>query len=94
MTDGSRPQWRRGIESISLDDLNRIGIDPEHQLYWDGNPIEVRRSIVLMRLQKRIAVIATIVGLFAGIATIATGTNNASIFLWARHISWLSCPKP
>jgi hypothetical protein len=94
LTDGSHPQWRRGIEPISLDNLNRLGIDSEHQLYWDGNPIEVRRSIVLTRLQKRIAVIATIVGLFAGIATIATGINNASIFLCARHISWLSCPKP
>jgi hypothetical protein len=71
-----------------------ISIDSEHQLYWDGNPIEIRRSIVLTRLQKRIAVIATIVGLFAGIATIATGINNASIFPCARHISWLSCPKP
>ncbi len=71
-----------------------LGINSERQLYWDGNPIEIRRSIVLTRLQKRIAVIATIVGLFAGIATIATGINNASIFLCARHISWLGCPKP
>jgi hypothetical protein len=77
-----------------MEDLNRLGIDPEHQLYWDGYPIEIRRSIVLTRLQKRIAVIATIVGLFAGLATIATGVNNASIFLCARHITWLSCAKP
>jgi hypothetical protein len=77
-----------------MEDLNRLGIDSEHQLYWDGYPIEVRRSIVLTRIQKRIGVIAAIVGLLAGIATIATGINNASIFLCARHISYLSCPTP
>jgi hypothetical protein len=94
LTDDPHPQWRRGIEPIGMEDLNRLGIDSDHQLYWDGHPIEIRRSIVLTRFQKRIAVVATIVGLFAGLATIATGINNASIFLCARHITWLSCPTP
>ena len=94
MTDEPRSPWRPGIEPISLDDLNRIGIDSDHQLYWDGYPIEVRRSLALTGFQKKIAVIATIVGLFAGLATIATGYNNASIFLCARHITILSCPAP
>lgn len=94
MTDPPHPRWRRGVEPIGMEDLNRLGIDSEHQLYWDGHPIEVRRSIVLTRLQKRIADVATIVGLFAGLATIATGINNASVFLCARHITFLTCPPP
>jgi hypothetical protein len=94
LTDDSLPGWRRGIEPISLEDLNRLGIDSEHQLYWDGHPIEIRRSIVLTRIQRRIAAIAAVMGLLAGLATIATGINNASIFLCARQITWLSCPKP
>jgi hypothetical protein len=88
------PKWPKGVEQIGLDDLNRLGIDSSHQLYWDGYPIEIRRSIVLTRLQKSVAVIAAIVGLFAGLATIATGINNASIFLCARHITYLTCPAP
>lgn len=88
------PKWPPNVDPIGMEDLNRLGIDAQHQLYWDGFPIEVRRSLVLTRLQKRIAVIATVVGLFAGLATIATGINNASIFLCARHIGWLSCPTP
>jgi hypothetical protein len=87
-------KWPEGVEPIGLEALNRIGIDPERQLYWDGRRIEIRRILDLTTFQKRIAVIATIVGLFAGLATIATGINNASIFLCARHITTLSCPAP
>ncbi|WP_158933308.1 hypothetical protein [Acidisphaera sp. S103] len=88
------PKWPEGVEPIGLEDLNRIGIDSERQLYWDGRRIEIRRILDLTTFQKRIAVIATIVGLFAGLATIATGINNASIFLCVRHITTLSCPAP
>ena len=94
MTVSPRPQWRRGIEPIGMEDLNRLGIDSKHQLYWDGYPIEIRRSIVFTRLQKRLAIVAAIVGLFAGLATIATGVNNASTFLCARRITILTCPPP
>jgi hypothetical protein len=30
----------------------------------------------------------------AALATIATAVNNASVWLCARHITWLSCPVP
>jgi hypothetical protein len=75
-----------------MEDLNRLGIDAQHQLYWDGHRIEIRRLIVLTRVQKWFATGAAIVGLLAGLATIATGLNNASIFLCARHVTWLTCP--
>ena len=38
--------------------------------------------------------VVTIVGELAALATIATGVNNASVLLCARHITWLSCPVP
>ena len=88
------PKWPPGVEPIGLEDLNRIGIDSEHQLYWDGHRIEIRRFLVLTRFQKWFAAVATIVGLLAGLATIATGFNNAAIFLCARHITYLTCPAP
>ena len=86
------PKWPEGVESIGVQDLDRLGIDAERQLYWDGHRIEIKRFLVLTRFQKWFAGIATIIGLLAGIATIATGFNNASIFLCARHITLLSCP--
>lgn len=94
MSGGSPPDWPRGVEPISLDDLNRLGIDSEHQLYWDGRRIEIRRLLVLTRFQKWFAAGAAIVGLLAGLATIATGINNASLYLCARHITVLTCPAP
>ena len=77
-----------------MEDLNRLGIDDNHQLYWDGHRIEIRRAIVLTRFQTWVTSVVTIVGLLAGFATIATGVNNASVFLCARHITLLGCPMP
>ncbi len=86
------PAWPNGVEPIGMEDLNRIGIDSQRQLYWDGHRIEIRRSIVLTRVQKWVAAIVTVVGLLAGLATIATGYNNAAIFLCARQVTLLTCP--
>jgi hypothetical protein len=88
------PKWPPGVEPIGMEDLDRIGIDAEHQLYWDGRRIEIRRFLVLTGLQKWFAAMAAIVGLMAGLSTIATGINNASIFLCARHVTYLTCPTP
>ena len=94
MSGASPPNWPQGVDPIGLDDLNRLGIDAENQLYWDGHRIEIRRLFVLTRLQKWFAAGVTIVGLLAGLATIATGINNASVFLCARHVTVLTCPVP
>jgi hypothetical protein len=88
------PEWPEGVEPLSIADLNRLGIDSERQLYWDGRRVEIRRFLVLTRFQKWFASVVALVGLCAGLATIATGVNNASIFLCARHIAVLSCPSP
>ena len=94
MTDTPPPRWPSGVEPIGMEDLNRLGIDSSHQLYWDGHRIEIWRSIVLTRFQAWVTFVVTIVGLLAGFATIATGINNASVFLCARHITLLTCPVP
>ena len=88
------PEWPECVEPLSIADLNRLGIDLERQLYWDGRRVEIRRFLVLTRFQKWFASVVALVGLCAGLATIATGVNNASIFLCARHITVLSCPSP
>jgi hypothetical protein len=94
LSDTPPQNWPRGVETIGIEDLNRLGIDSRHRLYWDGQPVEIRSSLALTRFQKWFAVGAAIVGLLAGLATIATGVNNASLFLCARHITVLTCPVP
>jgi hypothetical protein len=86
--------WPPGIRELGVGDLKRLGIDRNNQIYWDGRLIEIRRSIVLTGFQKTVALIVAVVGVLAGLSTIATGFNNASIFLCARHITMLTCPSP
>lgn len=35
------------VRPISIDELDRLGIDEENNLYWDGKPIVIRRRISL-----------------------------------------------
>ncbi|HVY17425.1 MAG TPA: hypothetical protein VHB27_19540 [Rhodopila sp.] len=92
MTGDGSPRWPDGVEPVGVEDLNRLGIDSRNQLYWDGQRIEIRRVLELTRLQKWFAAMAAVVGLLAGLSTIATGLNNASVFLCARQIAVLGCP--
>jgi hypothetical protein len=94
LTDTGAPGWPPGVEPIGMEDLNRLGIDSDHQIYWDGRRIEIRKSIVLTRFQTWVAAGVAVVGLLAGLSTIATGINNASVFLCARHVTFLGCPMP
>jgi hypothetical protein len=87
-------KWPKEVDPIGLEDLNRLGIDASHQLYWDGHRIEIKRYLALTRFQKWFAAGAAIVAFLAGLATIMTGINNASVFLCVRHITILTCPVP
>jgi hypothetical protein len=84
--------WPAGVQQIGIEDLRRLGIDGEDQLYWDGRRIEIRKSLALTRFQKFLAVLATVFAVLGGLGGFITGFNNASIFLCARNISLLSCP--
>ena len=80
--------WPDGVTPIGIEDLGRIGINADNELFWDGRRVEIRRTLVLTAPQKAVAVLAVM----ATLATIATGLNNATVFLCARDIHWLSCP--
>jgi hypothetical protein len=75
-----------------VDDLRRLGIDGKDQLFWDGRRIEIRRPLVLTRFQKFITGIVTVCAVLGALGGLATGFNNASVFLCARKIQWLTCP--
>jgi len=86
--------WPKGVEQVGLEDLGRLGISQDDQLFWDGRWIEVRRSLNLTRFQKIVTGIVTSFAVLGGVGGFVTGFNNASIFLCARDIRWLSCPAP
>ena len=93
MKPGSDPAaWPSGVEPIGVDDLDRLGINAEDQLFWDGRRIEVWRRLDLTRFQKSIAAIVTVFAILSGLGGFVTGFNNASVFLCARDIQWLTCP--
>lgn len=61
--------WPVDVSIITLDELDRIGVDKEGRLYWDGKSVSVGQHVALTFLQKLgsfLIVIGTIVGAFAG----------------------------
>jgi len=85
-------EWPAGVEQISIEDLGRLGISHDDQLFWDGRRIEVKRRLDLTKLQKAFALVVTIMALLGGIGGFASGFSDASAFLCARNIHLLSCP--
>ncbi len=91
MTDRP-PAWPDQVSPIGLEDLGRLGLNPENQLFWDGKRIEVRQALTLTRMQKVLAVIVSVCAIMGSLGGFVTGYNNATVFLCARGHDWLSCP--
>ena len=73
------------VKAIGIDDLDRLGVGPDRMLYWDGKPVEIRKTVHLSRLQ---TIGAFAVGAFAilgGIGAFATGLKDGSEYACDRH---------
>ncbi len=87
------PSWPPGVTPVkSLTDLARFGIGPRNRLFWDGKPVEVRRTLDLSRAQKIGAIIIAIGAVLGGLGGFITGVQDGANFLCARHVTWLGCP--
>jgi hypothetical protein len=76
---GPKPQWPPGVRSISVDGLSHIGVGNDGSLYWDGKPIEVRKTLNLSWWQRAGAIavaISAVVG--AGAATVSAWSDIAT----------------
>jgi hypothetical protein len=72
MTDN----WPNGVRRISIDQLDRLGIDEKrNRLYWDGEEVVVRSGFFLLPLERVIAIIA------AAAASISTLVNVAKFVI-------------
>lgn len=80
--------WPKGVDPISIEQLDKLGINARSELFWDGHRVFTRSQFSLTWPQSLLAILAAV----ASVATVATGLNNASVFLCARDVHWLSCP--
>jgi hypothetical protein len=94
MSDAGQPGWPNGVRPILVPDLKRLGINEQNELFWDGRHVEIRRSLTLTRFQKFITIIVTLCAVLGALGGFVTGFNNASVFLCARHVTFLTCPAP
>jgi hypothetical protein len=94
MSDAGQPGWPNGVTPIQVPDLKRLGINEQNELFWDGRHVEIRRSLTLSRFQKFITIIVTFCAVLGALGGFVTGFNNASVYLCARHVTFLTCPAP
>ena len=94
MSDAGQPGWPNGVRPILVPDLKRLGINEQNELFWDGRHVEIRRSLTLTRFQKFITITVTLCAVLGALGGFVTGFNNASVFLCARHVTFLTCPAP
>ena len=92
MTQTTPPDWPPDVTPIGVEDLDKLGLNPSNQLFWDGKRIEVRNRFDLTRLQKLFALIVSLFAVMGALGGFVTGFNNAAVFLCARNVHWLSCP--
>ena len=90
---GQRGGWPTEVRPSGVEDLERLGLNSENQLFWDGKRIEVRQTLTLTKLQKWLTVIVSVCAILGGLGGFVTGFNNATVFLCGRGITWLSCAK-
>ena len=88
---GARPN---GVQPIHIEDLERLGINAENELFWDDKRIEIRRPLILTWSQKLLAIIVTVFAVLGGFGALVSGVKDGAEFLCARDIHWLSCPTP
>jgi hypothetical protein len=86
--------WPDGVKKITVADLNRLGINNNQELFWDGKRVEIRRALSLTRFQKILTAIVSTCAILGGLGGAVTGFNNLTVFLCARGIDRLSCPLP
>jgi hypothetical protein len=84
----------RNVHAVGMTDLNRLAIDSDGRLYWDGKPVEVHRRLLMSREQ---IIGALVIGAFVVIGAfgaVLQGTSAARD--WACRFGWATsvCDAP
>ena len=87
--------WPKGVRTISLNELDGLGVDDSGRLHWHGQPVEIiGQRLVLTTAQRVWAVIIAIVGLLAAVGTVAQGWVAGHD--WLCRVGWIVtwCGQP
>lgn len=75
-----RGQKMAKVRTISLDELDRLGIDDQNNLYWDGKSIKTEEHLVLNRWVNVSVIVSAA-------STLTIACFEILNFLVAAHIS-------
>jgi hypothetical protein len=85
--------WPSHVQQISLQDLGqRLGMDGQQKLYWDGQPLVTDRFLALTRWEKIWAIIAAIALTLGGVGEFVHGWTSYNEWACAMHWSLAVCP--
>jgi hypothetical protein len=89
------PGWPAGVNPVSLETIERLGVNDEGALFWDGKPVEVRNTLDLSLLQRIGAAIVVLATVLGGVGGLAQGITATVDFACARG-AWphLCAPPP
>jgi hypothetical protein len=81
---GSKSSWPPGVRTISLDEVDLLGVDRNNRLYWDGRPVEVSRRLTGWQTFG-----AFLVGTFVVLGAIGSFAQGWSVYNdWACRAGW------
>ena len=74
-------------------DLNRLSIDDDGRLYWDGKPVEVRRRLAMSPVQIAAAIV---VAVFIAVGAIGSALQaTATVHEWSCRVGLTNfCAPP
>jgi hypothetical protein len=91
----SRPNNRPDVVTpLSVETIEKLGINAAGELFWDGKLVEVRKTLLLSPLQRAAAAIVVAASVAGGVGGLAQGITATVDFGCARGVWQHFCPPP
>jgi hypothetical protein len=75
-----RSAWPPHVQPISMSDLDHLGIDVKHNLYWDGVAVVTDAKFVLSTGQRIAAIVIGLAAILGGLGGFVQG--------WVAYDDW------